>query len=72
MKTVKTYKNLSGKELLNMARYDGGAVTIDGESTLILPMEITFANKAEISSKDSADCVLVETRWMPQSILVIV
>ncbi len=70
MKIVKTFKNLSGKDLLALITNDGSTVDVAGEMTMLVPCTLPFCNCGEISSADVATHVSVNTRFMDRSILV--
>ena len=68
---VKSYKTLTGKELLEAIPNDLSSVKIDGEPTRLMPCTLSFfSERVEISSLEDAMYVRVETLDMPSPILV--
>lgn len=70
MRTQKTFKGLTGKELLTLKINDDFMAEINGAMVEIVPRTLPFSNQAEISSYEDATHVTVQTRFMDSSILV--
>jgi len=70
MKTVKTFKGLTGANLLDLVKDDGVAVNINGENAILTPCTLPFSNRGEISTIEEATHVAVRTRFMDYDILV--
>lgn len=62
MNIRKTYNGYTGKELLAMVSPNGDAVDLAGETAILIPRILPFANQAQIAEPEDADYVSVETR----------
>lgn len=70
MKTVKTYKGLTGKRLLDMIGDTIEPVEIAGINVILTPRIMEFSGQYDIASNDDADYVMVEEQFSDEPIIV--